>query len=189
MISFGVKGVRVELLFGFFVIVAIASLGRSNQMLITLLCCVAHEAGHLIAMLLLKQKPNAIVAYGGGIKIKAPLLRVSRKGELVIYLCGPIVNLLLFLLCVLTNQGGSVFSLANMSLCLFNLLPVKHLDGGKIASILADKNEVWYNTVELLRKLIVLLFSAFASVSLLKGNISITLVIALAYLLLSEYMD
>lgn len=186
MIDFSVRGVRINLMFGFFAVVAIASIGRSDCVMIALLCCCAHETGHLLAMLCFRQKPNAIVAYGGGIRIKAPLLRVSAWREAVIYLCGPIVNLLLYIVSCVIGISESSFALANLSLCLFNLLPAKNLDGGKIAKTLAENSRLCYNVFAIARISVLAVLAAIAFMLLMNGCLSITLLVAVAYMLINE---
>lgn len=188
LITFYIKGVRVDILFSFFVIVAISSLGHSLQVATVLFCCVLHEAGHLLAMLCFKQKPSAVVAYGGGIKIKAPCLRVSVPNEALIYLSGPAVNLLLFILSVAAGKSVSDFSFANLSLCLFNLLPISHLDGGKVLRCIENSGTMCYNVSVIVRKALTSLLALSLLASVYFGRVSAATIAALGYIVISEYL-
>lgn len=189
MITFSVKGVRVDLLFSFFVIIAITSLGASEEIAVSLLCCIFHEAGHLMTMLYYKRKPNAICLYGGGIRIKAPFMRLSPSQEAAIYAAGPLTNLLLFLSALVLGQQSSLFAQANLVLCVFNLLPFEHLDGGKLADSLAITSGLWYNALKFFRILVGGFLAATVIYAFFKGVINVVLLATLSYLVVSEYLS
>lgn len=186
MLTFRINSVRIELCFGFFLIVALASVGNSEAVAVSLVCCCLHEAGHLVAMYYYGRKPNAICFYGGGVKIKAPMLRLDYKRETIIYSAGCAVNLFLFLLSSFSGQGNTIFAQANLLLCGFNLLPFRQLDGGKLSQALSDSSVAWHNTFCVVRISVAIILLLAILKSLITGNISVTLIVAATYIVISE---
>ena len=186
MLSFRINSVRVELCFGFFLVVALASVGNSDIVAVSLLCCILHEAGHLVAMYYYGRKPNAICFYGGGVKIKAPALRLDYKHETIIYSAGCAVNLFLFLLSSCAGKGDTDFAQANLLLCGFNLLPFRQLDGGRLTQVLDDSSAAWHSAFIVVRAFAAIVLLLAVIKALITGNISFTLIVATIYIVVSE---
>lgn len=99
-----------------------------------LLAAACHEAGHLLAAYLLGGRVHRIQIRATGAILSASF--PTYGGEFFALLAGPAVNLLLgagFL------RGWFPFSLINLGLALFNLLPVHGLDGGRLLYLLLLK--------------------------------------------------
>ena len=94
-----------------------------------------HEIGHLLAILVLKQKVDRIEFSLFDIKIKSNYY-VSFSKELIITLSGVAFNFILFLFFIRTIR---IFALANLFIGIFNLLPVSTLDGGQAINIILNK--------------------------------------------------
>ncbi len=186
MLTFKINSVYVEFYFGFFFIVALATLSGAKAVGVSLVCCALHEAGHIATMYYYGRRPNAICFYGGGVKIKAPLLELDYKRETIVYASGCVVNLFLFLMSCCVGIGSTTFAQANLLLCVFNLLPFKQLDGGKLTATLSHSSVAWHSAFKLIRFLVMLvLVSAFLK-ALLIGCISITMIVAIVYIAVSE---
>lgn len=103
-----------------------------------------HELGHLLMMIKLGFLPENIKISAFEIKI-FDSKRQSRSEEqnFFIIFSGPAVNFICFipfyLLYLLGNENFLPFALANLSVGLFNSLPVLSLDGGQIIFILLKR--------------------------------------------------
>ena len=98
---------------------------------------VAHELGHCLALWLLGAPVTGLRIGIFGAELAAERRYLSYAGELAAVLAGPGANLLLALM--LTVLGGTRWAAltgANLTLCAFNLLPVRPLDGGRALCLL-----------------------------------------------------
>lgn len=186
MLRFNVKGRDISLSFSFFAIIALAAASDTKAVMISLLCCMIHEAGHLAAMLGFGVPVNGLCFYGGGIKIVAPDFLVNRYKEAVILSAGCAVNAAAYAVCALTGFASSEFALANLMLCVFNLMPFKKLDGGRLAELtigISGKRYALFSTLRFAAAavMILLLVKAF-----LLHIISFTLIAAALYIVISE---
>lgn len=117
--------------FGFFFILALTSLRENSAAGMSLLFCAVHESGHLLAMSLFGIKVSELRFYGGGISISAERLDfLSSPARAMIYLSGPLANLLT---CLLTSGPARAL---NLFLAAFNLLPAAYLDGGRLIALI-----------------------------------------------------
>lgn len=100
----------------------------------TLICAVIHEAGHIIALYVLK-KSGRISSSLTGLRISD--FGVLRYGEeLTVAAAGPAVNLLFFLFSLpfsnLANGYIGIFGVINLLTAISNLLPIESYDGSRI---------------------------------------------------------
>jgi len=182
--------------FSFFAVVSLMLLLSNNEYVIMcVLACLWHEAGHLIAMLLTNVRINRICLYGGGIRISPDkMFYFTTTGvQLKVLLAGSTMNLIAFLL--LRNSQSEIlysFAMINAAIGAFNMLPLQFLDGGKILvqiirglcsyqyAVMLECYLKWINVVMIL---IVMLCFSFVG----KGNV--TLFVTLCCLLLSALSD
>lgn len=138
MLVFRVGTVKVRLGFGFFAVLMLyLYIGQQTGGLVVtaLICCLLHEAGHLSAMLLYGCTPRAVTFYAGGIRISTRWTnRLTKPARGVILSAGCAVNLLLAGVSFL--MGREDLAAVNLSLALFNLLPLPALDGGRLLLLL-----------------------------------------------------
>ena len=118
---------------------------RTDNVLYAVLFSLFHETGHISAMTVLGNAPQSVTFELTGINIKRPAqTSVSLAKEIVIALSGPFFNFILFLIFVLIysqNKNEKVLNMAsvNLILMIFNLMPIKGLDGGKVLYFTVSK--------------------------------------------------
>ena len=107
---------------------------------LTVICAIAHELGHIAAIYLFTENAARITGHSSGFRIKRDST-LSYKKEIMILLAGPSVNLGLFLFAfpfrnALDGYIG-IFALINLVTALSNLMPFEGYDGyGAICEIL-----------------------------------------------------
>ena len=111
-------------------------LSRSCFSLTALLAAALHECGHILASrhCKIKLKQMKLGIFGASLVTEGTLC--SYKSEIFLAAAGPLVNIFCFLLCSLVPQKSDIlenFKIASLFLALLNLLPIKELDGGRIA--------------------------------------------------------
>lgn len=96
-----------------------------------------HEAGHLAALFYFNSPPKkmSLSCLGANIELHDPFL--SYKKEATVFLAGPLAGIgacavTLFFLRRRFTRIGMLFFFFNLILSLFNLLPIRGLDGGGI---------------------------------------------------------
>ena len=131
---------RLEVSPGFCLLAAWFALANGWKPLVTVLgAAVVHEAGH---WLVLRRQGAAVTCFRLsvlGAAMETDSGRLSYGGELAAVLAGPAANLLAAL--ALTAPGRDEFLAAagaNVVLCIFNLLPVRPLDGGRALFLLSS---------------------------------------------------
>ena len=121
---------RVEVTGGFLLLLAwLNYLDRAFLVPMALAACAAHELGHIVVIRLLGGRVRAVrlTAVGAELVLTRPL---GYWQEGLSALAGPGTNLILALVCC-GVQSGLTFAGFNLTLAVFNLLPVGRLDGGR----------------------------------------------------------
>lgn len=131
-----------------------------------------HECGHIAAIYLCGMKVLAIKPEPSGLKIIYSET-VDCKAELLSALAGPVAGTVYYWL--VRNAGGMWELSAQLSLLytLFNMLPAKELDGGRILSVLAGHllgEEEGRRLVTFLSILVCAAFLCFGVVCFLRGE-------------------
>jgi len=106
------------------------SLNMTEKIGLGLFFAALHELGHLGAMLAFGAQPQRVCLAAAGLRIECPPgLMLSFGREIIIAFAGPVVSLVLAVLCYAI--GWQDAALVNVGFALFNLLPVRQLDGGR----------------------------------------------------------
>lgn len=124
-----IHNTKISIDFSFFLLLSFAVFyGYKNAVLIVLFSSL-HELGHLLCLILIKAYPQRIIVSFYGISMKYNN-KISEFYELLVIICGPAVNLILYL--ILKDD-------INLALLIINLYPVLPLDGGRIVYLLSEK--------------------------------------------------
>ena len=111
-------------------------LDESGWSAVALFCCIIHETGHVLTLLMLGEKPKLIELSFYGIKLERTALPANGSlGEIAVYLSGPLANFVLSaVLFLLGSRFPNLCDAAKISICVgvFNLLPCRPLDGGNL---------------------------------------------------------
>lgn len=127
--NFSIHKTKISIDFSIFLLLSFAVLyGYKNAVLI-ILFSVLHELGHLFCLIILKAYPQKINISFYGISMNYES-RMSKLSEFFVIICGPAVNLILYL--ILQDD-------INPALLLINLYPVLPLDGGRLVCLFSEK--------------------------------------------------
>lgn len=184
-----IKGIAIELGVPFAGVLTLMLLSDGNGIAAAALAaCVFHECGHLLCLIILSDFPLSVKLgfFGMCIERRAGT-GVSVWGEIGAALCGPLVNLLMFV-CLMPIARMRMCAAVNLLCGVFNLLPCLPLDGGRVIyfAVGAFCNEAKTCRIcRLLSAAITLLCAAAGGALLaLKGNF--TLLAAAVYLLFAN---
>ena len=154
--------------------------------IMSLFACVIHEFGHLIVMALKGYKPTAIVLRGGGIKIGG----CENSNSFAIIVAGSVANLIVFIVLYFmisvpyTNLYPIMFAVINLSIGLFNLLPLGCLDGKRLLQLFLTVRAV--KVIEIITLIVVIVAIIFA---LKHGNVNFTLIATMFYVITVDAFD
>ncbi len=110
--------------------------GKTGYFVISYASMIIHELAHLAAACFLGLKPSRISLhpFGVNLRLKSNIVCTTTE-DIILYLSGPCVNMLLALVFLTAFKGrqlcGYGFAV-NIMLCCVNLLPICPLDGGNI---------------------------------------------------------
>jgi stage IV sporulation protein FB len=113
--------------------------GYLTKYLMALISMLLHELGHLLVALLLLKRVYAVKALPIGFNALVDESDCSLRESLLIYLGGPIVNILLLVSCLLINSyylpksdNMLFFTSINLYFTALNMIPILPMDGGRI---------------------------------------------------------
>lgn len=183
MITLSFKSRQIGITFGFFFILAITTIQDNRLGALSLCFCIAHELGHLMMMRLFKVSISEVKLYGAGISISSDgVSSLSRGGQALIYLAGPLTNLLLAML------FNGYMRTMNLCLAVFNILPVSYFDGGRLLRLLLPENERAAKAISVLTYLS-LAAVFFSAVAVRREYLSPSSLLTLCFIALSLILD
>ncbi len=184
--KFSFLGTKIYVSFFFMAAVTIMlATDRTGYMLPTLFAVIIHEAAHLFVMWVQDCAPLSVRLIPASVQINKRF-SFSPKNDILIAAAGPVANLLLcaclyFNYVAFGNMTVLYYSLLNLIIGCFNLLPVKGLDGGTILYNIICKFKGQEKAALIMRIITLILAAAviFVAVTLTfrhKFNISIYIV-------------
>ena len=136
MLRFKLFGVFIEVDFWFVALVTFFLLtDQTGVSVFALLACFIHELGHLIMFFAVGYTPKALVFELTGIRLVKPEQALTPWRDVLVQIAGSATNLLVFFLLSGTLNAVSIWSIfaaIHLLLGIFNLFPLKSLDGGKL---------------------------------------------------------
>ena len=190
---FKIFGTEIYISFLFAVVISIMLLtDKTGMALPCLFAVLMHEIGHLFCMWVLDNSPKSVKLIPASVQITSSFSG-SYKKDLTVALMGPCVNFILFFTLYLNylvfhNETTLYYAVINLIIGLFNMLPVKGLDGGTILfCILSKKYD--FNRCCLIIKLLtfaIAIITLITAITLtLNGKINISLYIIATYLFIT----
>jgi len=195
MISFRLKKISISIAFSFFaVLTLLLLLDKTKYTMLGLIACILHEMGHIFVMCLCEISPNKIILYGAGIKIIPNYDRItSMRQDFFILIAGSLTNFIIFAVLYPISQNNftlALFSVINLVIGIFNLIPFKHFDGGRIIDLVisnyAKKNSIAMKKAVRVIAILSLIMLGMGFALTQKGNISLYL--SIGYIIFSELM-
>ena len=186
-INFGETILRINISFAVAVTLTLI-IDESGLCAAALFCCVVHEAGHIICLLILGEKPKLIELSFYGIKLERKNDGVHSAEEIAVYASGPLANLVLSAVIFALSNTQGMKTAAIISLCVgaFNLLPCVPLDGGNLLLCLLERlmSEEKSGKIGFYMSVAVLVPMIAAGIILLLKNGNVTLLAVSGYLAL-----
>lgn len=137
MISFAVFGLKINVSVAFAGVTALMCyIDKTGLMFYVMTAVLLHEAGHIVAMYLIKIPPDAVTLKIGAAEIEGVTENGTQK-HFIIAAAGPVINILGMAVCFMAYRlfGNLSFAL-NFNImfvfALLNLLPILGLDGGDL---------------------------------------------------------
>lgn len=195
MLRFKLKKIEIAMSFSFFAVIALLQLIQgTNYMLFALIACIIHELGHIFVMCLLSIAPQKITFYGAGIKITPDYKKITSVfQDFLILIAGSATNLILFGILYPLSQNSfqiALFATFNLVIGIFNLIPFKHFDGGKIIELFINssrmKNPIGVRKV--IRVISIIMLIVFGVIFGLSQGINVSLYFSIGYIIFSELL-
>lgn len=192
MIEFDFLGIKIKIKFMFVALVTLFLIvDKSSISVIALFACIIHELGHLFMFILIGYKPRELAFELTGIRLVKPSASLTYSKEILVQLAGSGTNFAVFiLLCGTVDSISkvSIFAVTHLIIGIFNLLPLKSFDGGKLLELflirLVSINTTQFicTIVDFLCILVILTAGIFA---FFQNKNSFTLIILSSYLMIS----
>ncbi len=139
MIAFKIFDVRCRLSFPAVMLFTLSVIisPKGSMISLCIFSTIFHELGHLLMIYRISGKPKSISVNLSDIAIQSNTSRINKNQELLIDIAGPAVNFALSSVSIILYVLLDFFFLKDFCLCslflgMFNMVPLKSLDGGNI---------------------------------------------------------
>ncbi len=166
-------------------------LDKTDISLYSILSALLHETGHLTSLFLFKARPKEISFGLFGMRITRGAKTLSFRQEVLTALAGPFVNIILFAV-FLCCKKTLMFSAVNLALGIFNLLPVKPMDGGEALYFFlcsfCEENRIKRIT-DITTVLTVIFLTAAGVIVLIKSGYNFMLLVVSVYIVIYRFIS
>jgi len=181
MIKTKFAGIEIGADFTFFAIIAMfLTLDTTGFAMMSLAVCLIHEAGHLLIMLITGEKPESIMFRGGGIRIS------SNSTSVPVLLAGSTVNIGIFFALYFTLPKTDIypvmFAVLNLTIGVFNLLPIGCLDGKRLLEMFISEK-----ILKAIEAVMLVIVVVVIIVVIMHGGVNLTFAAAMVYILSVDY--
>lgn len=193
MLRFKLFKIETVMHFSFFAVIALLGLIQDNNyMLLALIACILHEFGHIFLMCLFGVAPKRITFYGAGIKITPNNKTItSNLQDFIILIGGSVTNLIILSILYPLSKDNfhvSLFAIFNLIIGVFNLIPFKHFDGGKIIELflVSKVPEKSIKIRKIIRVISIILLLALAIWLVTQHSMNVSLYFSIGFIIFSE---
>lgn len=179
-------------------VVGIAVITAHFQAMFMLLMIVfVHEMGHAFGAAYYKWRIKSVtlLPFGGMVETEEYGNR-TMKEDLIVTIAGPLQHLWLFfaayllnLIGLIENQTFATFVYMNGAVCLFNLLPIWPLDGGKLLFLWFSLKYSFIRSHQLALQCSCVVAGLFLLAVIVLGQFSLNITVILAFILFSIVME
>lgn len=134
MFSFSIRNTKISIDIGFLAVISVIMLSGGKFYGCSFFACIIHELGHLLQMFIVNDTAESVSFNVTGIKLVPSGSRLrSVYSDMSVLLAGPAANFTVAFLLSAANEGRhNVFTVINLMIGIFNLLPFECLDGGSV---------------------------------------------------------
>ena len=164
---------------------------KNGSLFLCVLASLIHESGHIMMMLLLKVKILKINVNLEDVAIIADSHNLSFRSEVLVSFSGVLFNVVfvaVFGVLYIIWRTDIFFHLlmANLCVAVFNVLPIKYLDGGQLLALILS-NRLDYRLTDLICNIITFVFllplAGIGFVFLFNSRYNYSLLFAVLYLI------
>ncbi len=177
--------------FTFLFLVLVCYFNRNLEiMLLSYSVIFFHELAHLAAAKIIGLKASHITLFPFGVNLKLKnSLVYGIADEILLYLSGPLFNIIMALISIPMIDKGrywELFYINNLSLFIFNILPIVPMDGGIVLKKIISRG-VGYRRSEILLKTIsvflIIVIMVFEINLLIKNNFNFSILLVSVFLI------
>ena len=160
-------------------------LSMKNSIILSLIFVSIHEFSHILMAKFLKSKIENIEFHIYGLSVEVmDLDEFTNKERILIYISGPLINLLISLTLFIFNKNIPIVKNIidiNLGLAIFNLLPAYPLDGARLLEIVLSKKVLYKRAHTIISYISYLLAILLITISFItpfligKYNVSLTI--------------
>lgn len=180
--------IKIRVSFSFFAALSLLiCTDKKGTAILCLIACFLHELGHLAVLFGEGNIPRTIAFRAGGIRLDC-----GNNRSIPALLGGCLANFLLFSLFIISGKENQLFAIINLLTAALNLLPIRPLDGGLLLEqflcrhIRAESVDIVMRVIETVVGLLTIVAMTY---SFVKGAVSASSILFLAYLLGLEILE